>query len=144
MWYGCVFVPSMTRESLQHTHTKKDKCFLGLKYRFIPAAPQKRPELWPWLPKYIWRTVNSTVTALGQRGDAYVSGCVRQALADSTATQQCPGWKEVLWWRKWGEMEIVCVTEREREREKSDMPRLLRCHSRLRKAVSQHRVGGIH
>ncbi|TNN84854.1 hypothetical protein EYF80_004899 [Liparis tanakae] len=60
----------------------------------------KGPEPMTLATRYMWRTASSTMVAPGQRDDAYASSRVRQALAASTTTQQCPGWMEVLGWRK--------------------------------------------
>lgn len=96
---------------------------------------------------YNWRTANSMVVVAGQRGDAYESGWVRQDLAPSATTQQCPGRMEVLGWRKQEEMECVYARSKAGEtngkKKKSDMAQLLRCHLMLNKAVWQHWVGGI-
>lgn len=110
-------------------------------FHLIPShLLEKANCVWPWPPRYTWRTRSSTTAAPGQQGDAHVSGWVRQDLADSGTTQQCPGWMdgwmEVWWWRKWEKTENV--------RKKRRKERLLRCHPMPRKAVSQHRVGGLH
>lgn len=76
-----------------------------------------------------------------------MSGWVRQALADSTTTQQCPGRTEVLWWREEAGRDLDCVYESEWNKEEKKpkwySPKLLHYHVMQRKAVSRHRVGGI-
>lgn len=135
--------------ALNHPKHRTESVVLAWKNTIPSPDPTEKPGASPILATevlYNWRTANSMVAATGQRGDAYESGWVRQALADSTTTQQCPGWMEVLWWRKQEEMESVYACNKASETEKknrSDMPQLLRCHLMLNKAMLQHWVGGI-
>lgn len=62
--------------------------------------------------------------------------CVRIWLTAALLSSVLDGWMEVWWWRKWEKTENV--------RKKRRKERLLRCHPMPRKAVSQHRVGGLH